>query len=73
MNKYEQSLKQSDYQKEYYARTKDKRKANYNAQTQYLRYVEVKKMLNRLKKDIGIVNYDLILSEIEKLEKKKSN
>lgn len=71
MNKYEEGLKRSEYYKEYYAKNKDKIKANYNAQTQYLRYVSVKKVLNKLKKEIGTVNYNLILSEIERLEKKK--
>ena len=71
MNKYEEGLKRSEYHKEYYAKNKDKIKANYNAQTQYLRYVSVKKVLNKLKKEIGTVNYNLILSEIERLEKKK--
>ena len=59
------------YMADYYQKTKEKRKENYNAQTQYLRWIEVKKTMNRLKKQIGTVNFDLIMGEIEKLEKYK--
>lgn len=61
----------SEYQHEYYEKTKERRKANYNAQTQYIRYVEIKKMLNRLRKEIGNASYGLILAELEKLERVK--
>lgn len=68
-------MKESDfrreYQKEYYRQNKERIKQNYNAQKQYLRYVEVKAVLNRLKKQIGSVNYDLIMAEINNLERHK--
>ena len=63
----------SDYQKAYYKAHKAQIKANYNAQTQYVKWVEVKKALTNLKRKIGSVNYDLILDELEKLERKKSS
>ncbi len=71
----EQSIKglkgRSEYQAEYYQKTKAKRKECYIPQTQYVRIVEVRKVLNNLKKQIGFVNYDLIMGEINQIEVKK--
>lgn len=64
-------LDRSEYQRNYYQAHKEERRQNYNAQTQYLKWVEIKKTLFKLKKQIGSVNYDLILGELEKLERDK--
>lgn len=69
--KIKYGVDRSAYMADYYQKTKEKRKENYNAQTQYLRWIEVKKTMNRLKKQIGTVNFDLIMGEIGKLEKYK--
>jgi hypothetical protein len=69
--KIKYGVDRSVYMADYYQKTKEKRKENYNAQTQYLRWIEVKKTMNRLKKQIGTVNFDLIMGEIGKLEKYK--
>ena len=57
----------SEYQAEYYKT----HKKPYMPQTQYVRLVEVRKVINSLKKEIGTNSRDLILDEIEKLEVKK--
>lgn len=60
-----------EYFHQYYEEHKDKIKKNYNAQTQYLKWVDIKKTLFRLKRRIGADAYDLIMDEIEKLERVK--
>lgn len=71
----EQNIKglkgRSQYQADYYQKTKAKRKECYIPQTQYVRIVEVKKVLNNLKKQIGLINYGLVMDEMNKLEVKK--
>ena len=42
-----------------------------NSQTQYVKWVELKKTINGIKKELGINNYKLIMGEIEKLERFK--
>lgn len=59
------------YQQKYYQKNKDKAKERYNSQTQYVRWVEIKKAINGVKKDIGIANYEIIMGEVEKLERFK--
>lgn len=59
----------SEYQAEYYRKNKGKK--IYVPQTQYVRLVEVRKILNSLRKEIGTNSHNLILAEIEKLEVKK--
>lgn len=59
------------YQQKYYQKNKDKAKERYNSQTQYVRWVDIKKAINGIKKDIGIVNYEIIMGEVEKLERVK--
>lgn len=68
-----ESLKgRSDYQHDYYESVvKPKRKESYVPQTQYIRLVEVKKVLNRLKKEIGTNSYNLILADLSEIEIKK--
>ena len=53
--------------REYYKRWYEKNKIE---SIQYVRWVEVKKILNKEKKQIGTVNYELLMGEITKLEKK---
>lgn len=57
----------SEYQAEYYKT----HKKPYISQTQYVRLVEVRKVLNGLKKEIGLNSYNLISDKIEELEVKK--
>ena len=59
------------YQKNYYQKNKEKAKERYNSQTQYVKWVELKKAINGIKKDIGIANYEIIMGEVEKLERVK--
>lgn len=59
------------YQKNYYQKNKEKAKERYNSQTQYVKWVELKKAINGVKKDIGIANYEIIMGEVEKLERVK--
>lgn len=67
-----QGLKgRSEYQAKYYREHKEQIKARCKTQKQYVRYVDVKKVLNRLKKQIGTNSYDLIMTEIDKLERTK--
>ncbi len=68
-----ESLKgRSEYQHEYYESVvKPKRQERYLPQIQYWRTVEVKKVMNRLKREIGTNNYSLIMAELSKLEIKK--
>ena len=61
----------TEYFREYYKNTKAVKKKNYNAQKQYVGWIELKKALFKLKKKIGSVNYDLILDELEKLDRIK--
>ena len=63
--------KRSAYNKKHYQEHKEEKRANYNAQTQYVRWVEVKKTLNRYKKKIGSISYDLLMDELSNLEKTK--
>ena len=59
------------YQKNYYQKNKEKVKERYNAQTQYVKWVDLKKTITGIKKELGIVNYEIVMGEIEKLERFK--
>ena len=59
------------YQKNYYQKNKEKVKERYNAQTQYVKWVDLKKTITRIKKDLGTINYEILMREIEKLERFK--
>lgn len=61
----------TEYHRKRYQDHKEEIRANYNSQTQYVRWVEIKKAINRVKKDIGIANYEIIMGEVEKLERFK--
>lgn len=67
----ERKAKRSAYNKKHYQEHKEEIRANYNAQTQYVRWVEVKKTLFRYKKKIGSISYDLLMDELSNLEKTK--
>lgn len=60
-----------EYQKQYYQGRKASLRENYNSQTQYVKWVDLKKTLNRLRKRIGNDSYNLILNEMEKLERER--
>lgn len=59
----------TEYQRKWYQEHKEEIRTNYNSQTQYVRWVELKKTINRIKKELGINNYELIMGEVEKLER----
>lgn len=59
----------SEYQHKYYEKTKVVKKAKYLSKTKYVKYIEVRKTINRLKKQIGEVNCNLLLDAIEQIEK----
>lgn len=61
----------TEYQRKRYQNHKEEIRANYNSQTQYVKWVELKKTINGIKKELGINNYKLIMGEIEKLERFK--
>ena len=67
----QRKAKRSAYNKKHYQEHKEEIRANYNAQTQYVRWVEVKKTLFRCKKKIGSISYDLLMDELSNLEKTK--
>ena len=60
-----------EYLKKYYQTHKEQARQNYNAQTQYLKWVDVKKTMFRLKRRIGADAYNLIIDELMKLEREK--
>ena len=59
----------SGYQKEYYQRTKEVKKAKYQTKTKYLRYIKVRSAIRKLSKQIGSVNVQIVLDAIEQIEK----
>lgn len=61
----------SEYYKEYYQQHKKDYEKSRQSQIIFVRYVEVKKAIMSLKKQIGTNNYDLIMAEIKKLKNKK--
>ena len=61
----------TEYQKEYYQRYKEQKKQNYNAQTQYLKWVEIKKLLNHSRRKIGDDSYNYLMDELRKLDRYK--
>lgn len=67
----ERKAKRSAYNKKHYLEHKEEIKERYNSQTQYVRWVEVKKTLFRYKKKIGSISYDLLMDELSNLEKTK--
>ena len=58
----------AEYYRQYYLEHRDKRKAEYQAYKNYVKYVEVKRMLTRFKKDIGDIHYNLLMDELSKIE-----
>ena len=61
------------YQHEYYESHKAEKKKNYNSQTQYIQWVDAKKVLNKLKRRIGVDSYNLLMDEFDKLDKFRRN
>ena len=61
----------TEYQKEYYQRHKEQKKQNYNAQTQYLKWVEIKKLLNHSRRKISDDSYNYLMDELRKLDRYK--
>jgi len=67
--KIKKTIDRKEYHKKRYQEHKEEIRENYKTQKQYIRWVEVKKTINGLKKQIGLNNFELIMSEIEKLDK----
>ena len=59
----------SDYHKKYYKRHLEEIRGKYNSKTKYLRYVTVRSTIRDLKKQIGEINYNLVMNAIEQIEK----
>lgn len=59
----------SDYHRKYYQRHLEEIRGKYNSKTKYLRYVTVRSTIRNLKKQIGEVNYNLVINAIEQIEK----
>lgn len=59
----------SGYYKKYNDEHKAAKKAYYQSKKMYLRYVTVKKEINGLRKQIGDVNYKLVMDAIEQIDK----
>ncbi len=66
-----ETVSRKEYLAQYYRDHPEKYKENYNAQTQYIKWVEVKKTIFRLKRRIGADSYNLIIDELMKLEREK--
>lgn len=60
-----------EYHRKRYLEHKDEIKKRYNSQTQYIKWIEAKKTITRLKKQIGTNNYELLMDEFEKLNRVK--
>lgn len=67
----ERKARRSAYNRKHYLEHKEEIKERYNSQTQYVRWVDVKKTMNKYKKKIGVLNYDLLMEEFCNLEKSK--
>lgn len=61
-----------EYHKKRYQEHKEEIKQRYTSQTQYIKWIDVKKTITRLKKQIGTNNYELLMDEFEKLNKEKN-
>ena len=65
----------SEYYAKRYQENKDKYHEyylEYNKESaKYVRWMDVKKSLSGLKKQIGAVNYELVMGEMDKIEKVK--
>ena len=59
----------SEYYKKYNDEHKASKKAYYQSKKMYLSYVTVKKEINGLRKQIGDVNYKLVMEAIEQIDK----
>lgn len=58
-----------EYHQKYYQKNKERIRQNYNAQTQYVKWVDVKKIIFVLKRRIGTDAYNLIIDELSKLNR----
>lgn len=58
------------YYKEYYRKKKKGENVPRTSKKQYVQYVELRKTVVSLKKQIGNVNYGLVMDAIEKIERK---
>ena len=58
-----------DYHKEYYRKHLNEIRGKYNSKTKYLKYVKVRSAIRKLKKQIGEVNFNLVMEAIEQIEK----
>ena len=65
----QRKAKRSAYNKKHYQEHKEEIRANYNAQTQYVRWVEVKKTLFRCKKKIGSISYEVLCLLSDRVER----
>lgn len=63
--------RQNNISEKLLSKKQGKVKERYNAQTQYVKWVDLKKTITGIKKELGIVNYEIVMSEIEKLERFK--
>lgn len=61
----------TEYQKQYYQKHKEEIKKNYNAQTQYVKWTDLKKMLNHSRKEVGENNFLYLLEEAGRLQRYK--
>lgn len=58
----------SGYLHQYYEEHKEQKQAYYTSKSHYICKRDVKSAVNKLKKDIGRVNAELVLQAIDKLE-----
>ena len=64
----ERKAKRSAYNKKHYQEHKEEIKERYNSQTKYIRWVDIKKTMNKHKREIGKLNYELLMEEFRKLD-----
>lgn len=54
----------TEYQRKYYQKHKEQRKADYKSYESYVKLVDAKKVLTRHKKEIGEIAYNLLMDEM---------
>lgn len=58
-----------EYHRKRYQEHKEEIKANYISRTQYVKWIELKKSINHIRKELGTNNYEIVKNQIEKLER----
>lgn len=60
-------IDRTEYQRKYYQKHKEQRKADYKGYESYVKLADAKKVLTRHKKEIGEMAYNLLMDEMSVL------